>query len=900
VTTSKSVHPIGWGDWLIWISYFELKKLKLVTRVRSGFELNRAPPFTSGENTMSSNDYSFRSGTPGRCGVSLLAIFLMAALSPLPLRAQFFTRIFEAGAIVTDSVVSAGVSWNDYNHDGYLDMYVSGIGNQMYHNQGDGTFARLTQGHFVNADENYLFILGIWADYNNDGYQDLFRGNFGRFDNRLNLLGPAPSFLYKNDGPPNYTLSLVNLESENAHTPSSSWVDFDRDGDVDLFLAGAQRSMNRFYRNDGNNNFVKLSHLPFLNGNVNGSSETWVDYDNDGDQDLYFVNQGLPNELYKSLLSETGKPDRFEPVVSSALLEDGSLFDIASSWGDYDNDGDLDVFIAFSGVFGNSAPNRLFQNNGDGTFTRIASGPLVEGRINSSFGAWGDYDNDGDLDLFVGRVLVNRAVSTLFRNEGNGTFRSMDSTEVGEIIASLPAPQAGSWGDYDNDGDLDMYIANWLLPNDPVAGKPQPNYLIRNNGGNKNNWLMVKCIGELSNKSAIGAKIKLKANISGRSYWQMRYIFGSGIGNTAQGDLRAHFGLGNAGVADSLQIEWPSGIRQILTQVNSNQILTVAETVPNAYLQADFTADTTAALDADSLTVHFTDLSFTLPGFPILSWQWDFNDDGIIDANAQNPTWKYAQADTYTVRLTVSNGARTESKVRKDFIKISGLLPIIQVDTRFVALGNIDINIPAVQRSFYVHNRGGAADSIAIVLDSQNVNPPSAIAISPSRFALAARDSQEVFFTIIPRLLPSSNTVTYRPKAVITSRFGYGTRFFEKSFAFRIVGTLAVTEPAPAIPEDFNLSQNHPNPFHRMTHISFQLAAAGYVSLKVFDFAGHEVKTLQNKQMQRGSHQVRWDGTNEIGEPVAAGIYFIRLTAATSGPTKNEKFVQTKKMVLLD
>jgi hypothetical protein len=195
---------------------------------------------------------------------------------------------------------------------------------------------------------------------------------------------------------------------------------------------------------------------------------------------------------------------------------------------------------------------------------------LVEGSVVTTDGlsggplAWGDYDNDGWIDLFVGNNQGD--LNVLYRNRGDGTFEvDSDSALSAEGGASLGT----AWGDYDNDGFLDLFVAN-AGPNGDVFGESD-NFLYRNDG-NTNRWLLVKLIGSVSNRSAIGTKVRVKASIGGRIVEQLREVSGSG-----QNDLRAHFGLGDAATVETLRIEWPSGIMQELRGVAANRILRVVE-----------------------------------------------------------------------------------------------------------------------------------------------------------------------------------------------------------------------------------------------------------------------------------------------------------------------------------
>ncbi|MBN1559814.1 VCBS repeat-containing protein, partial [candidate division KSB1 bacterium] len=212
-----------------------------------------------------------------------------------------------------------------------------------------------------------------------------------------------------------------------------------------------------------------------------------------------------------------------------------------------------DLFVANLGD-----KNFLYANNGDGTFTKISDGALVNDESDSPCGSWGDYDNDGDLDLFVVNLGIN---NFLYANNGDGTF-----TKITEaiIVYDEECSNGCSWADYDNDGDLDLFVSN--------SGN---NFLYKNNG-NSNNWINIQCVGTTSNTSAIGARVKVKANINGNPVWQLQEISGQ-TGFGSQNSLNVEFGLGDATMIDSIRIEWPSGLAQDWLNIAANQFLTAIE-----------------------------------------------------------------------------------------------------------------------------------------------------------------------------------------------------------------------------------------------------------------------------------------------------------------------------------
>ncbi len=800
------------------------------------------------------------------------------------LSAQLFTRMTDAGPIVTDAFLSSGASWTDINDDGWPDLYALGeTTNRFYLNNQDGTFSSISGDDFVISKG--VGNISIWADYDNDGYLDLFLGNT---TTQLGGNTVAPNFLYRNGGPPSHQMAVVNIGEAINASPSASWIDYDQDGDVDLFAAGASISggagaFDLFYRNDGNGVLNQAEDVQVLKTRAGiGTHDVWIDYDNDSDQDLFVLNWGRPNELYKSLLAEKGNPNLFESVSSNGLLDDAGL-DISSSWGDYDNDGDFDVFIAFS----NNTRDRIYRNNGDGTFTPILDGPIVSNATSSTFGIWGDYDNDGDLDLFVARIGLNPARPALYKNDGGGEFVAASQAEVGDILTDIPGPQAGAWGDYDNDGDLDVYVLTYANPN-RSTGVPQPNYLIRNDLDNNNHWLNVKCVGRLSNRSAVGAKVSVKAMINGQAVWQKRYVSGGASSFVFQSELRAHFGLGDAASVDSLKIEWPSGVTQIIENVSADQFITVTEEIPAGFLRANFYATETISPDTGAYTFQFVDVSTTAPNAPVNSRQWDFDNDGQTDSQAPNPTWTFTSSirTRFPVKLTVSNGANVSELTRKDYVEV-GPRPETQVDVRRLTL-RAPMNLSRIDTSFYVHNRGRGADSVFVAISEYGSADRDAVSINPESFEIAAGDSLSVSFSVLPQLLTVRSYVT---RVRVRSKYNSGVQDFDKTIIFTIDAPTAIGREDDGPPKTFALLQNYPNPFNASTAIRYDLPLKTHVTIKIYNVRGREITTLLNEEQAAGRHSVLWDGKDHSGRTLSTGVYIYRIQA--------NQFSKTKKLLLL-
>ena len=499
----------------------------------------------------------------------------VAADPPSPSQDLAFTlQQVTDGPVITNVDWGSGASWGDYDNDGFLDLFVSSLSTEtnssLFHNNGDGTFTRVENSP-VSTDVTRSYA-GAWGDVNNDGYLDLYVSNGGDATTAPPLY---ENYLYLNGGPPNYAFTRVTeggIVADSNFTWSSTLVDYDNDGDLDIHALAAQSSTDElFFENDGTGGFTQPTDLPFINpGNgETGGVGSWIDFDGDGDQDLLVAsNTDIANELYQNMLAETGTLN-FTQVTTGELAV-SRRGDSATSWGDYDNDGDQDLLVSILG-----GDHFLYRNDinegGDFGLERVTVGLLANDATSSIANSWGDVDNDGDLDLFLTQV---GRVSQLYRNEGRGLFTSLSISQIGFAVANPTYEVSAAWGDYDNDGDLDLITVN-SQSND--GNSPVPNFLFRNDNNTGNHWVNVLGFGTVSNTSAIGAVVRVKATIGGQAYWQIRTISGTPTGDRSHNSLRAHFGLGDATVIDSLTVTWPSGITDVYTNVGVDAFYTAAE-----------------------------------------------------------------------------------------------------------------------------------------------------------------------------------------------------------------------------------------------------------------------------------------------------------------------------------
>ncbi len=466
-----------------------------------------------------------------------------------PVTIDFFHRMSDIAPVI-ESATSWGVNWIDHDNDGDEDLFVANLDADdcLFSNLGDGTFEKVTTGPLVTGFNGSTSSAGAsWADWDNDGDIDAY---ITRFEEA----SPPANKAFLNDGLGNFTpLTDEPIVSDAGGSIDAAWADYDNDGRLDLFVAN--HSIGNHLYTQTASGFVRVTTGHIVTDVAHSNSAVWADYDSDGDPDLFVTNIGDDNRdcFYDNLGDGGFNLHMSGPIVGEASDSWGG------SWGDIDNDSDLDLYVTHGHwQFHATAFDSLYINNGDGTFGSAPPGENPVAVAGNSWGsAWADFDNDGDLDLYV----ANDDAALLYANNGDGTFESITD---GLIVTDSRPGEGAAWADYDLDGDLDLYVTN-----------NQNNALFRNHG-NANNWLSIRCVGTVSNRSAIGARVRLKAETNGAPVWQLREV-SSKTGKSSQNSLRAHFGLARAPVVDSLVIEWPSGLTEVVEGVAPNQLLTITE-----------------------------------------------------------------------------------------------------------------------------------------------------------------------------------------------------------------------------------------------------------------------------------------------------------------------------------
>lgn len=525
----------------------------------------------------------------------LLALSCVA----LPLRTSLaqvqpqFHEVTDQVGFVTEAKKSKGNPvWGDFNNDGVLDLIVpchglsSSHGPFVYLGNANGTFtdiratcgfSNLSQFNSLDSTDWHGFALG---DYDGDGNIDLYVAEGAR-GKRGGTLKRDLLFKGRGNGKFDYVSDVAGIETSGNRGREGFWFDYDNDGELDLFVKNYKgkngfEGANRLYRNKGNGSFVMVANAAGLDqatfGKNGGAVTAFADYDNDGLMDAAFSGEGTSEALYRH------KPDgTFVDVSAAAGLKKLDPCQ-GIAWGDYNNDGFLDLFVARGHLNANTTPDTLYRNNGNGTFTDVTQQARIVSVGNHWACIWGDYDNDGFLDLFIASCgaddLGAGNANLLFHNNGNGTFTNRAAQEGVELEdGGKSLHRAAAWADYDNDGFLDLIIKDGCGPErDSGPGFVGLHRLFENRGRQKH-FIKVNLVGVKSNKKGIGARVTITSD-AGTSFQENT---GGGGGNFwSQGSEPLHFGIG-AAISGTVKVIWPSGVIDTLRSVTANSTLRIVE-----------------------------------------------------------------------------------------------------------------------------------------------------------------------------------------------------------------------------------------------------------------------------------------------------------------------------------
>ncbi len=503
--------------------------------------------------------------------------------------------------------LGSGALFLDYDSDGDQDLYIVNAShispadetknnlnpatNTLFRNNGDATFTDVTQ--IAGVGDTGYGVGCAAADINNDGFPEIYVTNFGI--NRL----------YLNNG--NGTFTDI---AENAGVSDKRWgtgcafLDYDLDGYIDLYVVNYMQyavhsekgwiirgvrtycsptdqidksnfksESDILYRNNGDRTFTDVTEQAGIKHRAIGLAIAVGDYDNDGDPDIHIANDMEPDLLYQN--NGNGTYTDVTDFSGAGYDENGMPGSgMGSAFGDYDNDGYLDLVVSNA----SSYPAILYQNENALFFSDISYTSGI-GAVTLPYFKWAveffDYNNDGLQDIYVSNGHLQDNISLfsdatypqgdlLFQNTKNKNkyiFTNV-STEVGLSKHTMMVGRGAVFGDYDNDGDIDIFLNH----------SNQPAKLLRNDGGNNNNWIIIQTIGTKSNTSGIGTRIKITTddlNLTKEVH--------SGSSYLSQNDLRLHFGLNKNTVIDTLELKWTSGKKQQFTNVKVNQILKIHE-----------------------------------------------------------------------------------------------------------------------------------------------------------------------------------------------------------------------------------------------------------------------------------------------------------------------------------
>lgn len=546
--------------------------------------------------------------------ITIFVIFLTCTLSLLSSASVKFVDVTAAsgidfrhingaeGAYHLPETLGSGGAFFDADNDGYLDIYLVNSGywatsvsakqasSALYQNNGDGTFTDITITAGVGNRGNYGQGVAC-ADYNNDGNTDIYVTNVGA------------NVLYRNNGDGTFTdITRLAGVGDPGWSSSATFLDYNRDSHLDLFVVNYlvysrevtyrpcgedgihtychpslfEGAPDRLYRNNGDGTFTDVSQETGVDGiggmfHGKGLGVVSADFNNDGISDLYVANDDTRNDFFYN--NGDGTFSEISLLAGCAYSFDGiAQAGMGVAADDYNGDGWIDIFVTNLSY----ETNALYRNNGDGTFTDVIYEAHL-GKESFLFVGFGtgffDVDNDGWRDIFIANghildnieethdVLTYRQPDQLFRNSGDNTFQEI-SESAGAYFQRPAVSRGALFGDYDNDGDVDLLVTH---SNGPIT-------LLRNDSTPAHNWIRIKTVGIISSRDGVGTRVTLRAG----GQTQVQEV-NPGASYLSSHDLRLHFGLGLNTTVDRLEVRWQSGVVQIFENLPINREHVISE-----------------------------------------------------------------------------------------------------------------------------------------------------------------------------------------------------------------------------------------------------------------------------------------------------------------------------------
>ena len=752
--------------------------------------------------------------------------------------AQLFTQINSNLVAVSD----ASLVWGDYDGDEDLDLLLVGSGNgnvaKVYRNDGNEIFTD------IQANLEGVAGYASWGDYDNDGDLDIAS------------TGLTLSRIYRND---NGIFTDIQANIIDLYYSFVDWGDYDNDGDLDLLISGYNSGggVTKIYRNE-NNTFTDIQAN--FTGSIPGFGG-WGDYDNDGDLDILLTSSIFRNDGYGNF---TRLNTNLSPVQGSA------------EWGDYDNDGYLDILL--NGTVSPTIQTKVYRNEGNGSFVDISAN--LTGVSNQA--RWGDYDNDGDLDiLLTGQTSINHYKSILYRNDGSNIFTEV-STNLPDVFFS-----AVTWGDYDNDNDLDIIIAGDISANNPITR------IYRNDGG-------------FTPNAPPSPPLVLTESVHNDSV-TLNWHRAADDSTPAPG-LTYNLRIGktpNGTEIMSPMANTMTGFRQIVNLGNVNHDTTwttvnltdgiyywSVQAIDHVFAGSPFASERTFTIDTPPMAPKHVVGRATTNSI-VLSWDANKEPDIYVYR-----VYKNTYPDTSNATLVQFVFHPDTNFIDNDFLPnsfyyywimaVDSLGPFPHFYESNLSHGikvSTDIIAPAAPSGLFA-----TSNDTSIILN-WDTNPENDL----SYYKIYRRIKNDIHQISLLDSVFEPKTSYYDSAVLQDTTYDYWISAVDSSkneselsgpvSSGVFVGNLNQKNQMTVISQ-IVLSQNYPNPFNPSTTIKYTIPKKEKVKIEVLNLLGQKIETLVNNQISAGSHEIEFNAMD-----LPSGVYLYRIEAGG--------YQEVKKMILL-